>query len=77
VNGEQVNGIGPEQHEKLCAYVFGELQGPERTAFEAELERSLPLRAERARIEATIGLVKRAIPTRDCRPMCDARSWRR
>ena len=65
MNGEQVSGpsgIGPEQHEKLCAYVFGELQGPERAAFEAELERSLPLRAERARIEATIGLVKRAIP---------------
>ena len=54
--------VDQAQHEKLCAYVFGELQGDERVAFEAELAHSSELQRERARLEATIGLVKRAIP---------------
>lgn len=54
--------LGQERYERLCAYVFGELHGEERAAFERELMQSSELRAERAQIEATIGLVKRAIP---------------
>jgi len=61
-DAEDKNGIGQDQHERLCAYVFGELAGAERAAFEAELLRSPELQAERARLTATIGLVKRAIP---------------
>jgi Ca-activated chloride channel family protein len=59
---ENPENIPQEQHESLCAYVFGELQGDARTAFEAELAASPELRAEQARLEATIGLVKQAIP---------------
>ncbi len=54
--------IAQELHERLCAYVFGELQGAERAEFERELMQSPALQAERLRLEATIGLVKRAIP---------------
>jgi Ca-activated chloride channel family protein len=54
--------IAQELHERLCAYVFGELQGAERAEFERELMQSPALQAERVRLEATIGLVKRAIP---------------
>lgn len=59
---QNVPEIEQELHERLCAYVFGELQGEERAAFERELVQSHALRDERARLEATIGLVKRAIP---------------
>ena len=44
-------------HERLCAYVLGELDGSGRTALEAELAESAELRAEKERIEATISLV--------------------
>ncbi len=54
--------IEPARHEKLCAYLFGELSPQERVDFEIELGRDPALRAERARLEATIGLVKRAVP---------------
>lgn len=50
------------QHERLCAYVFDETQGAERAAFEAELAASETLRAEHARLVATVGLVKTALP---------------
>ncbi|MHC4377229.1 MAG: YfbK domain-containing protein [Planctomycetota bacterium] len=46
-----------ERHERLCAYVFGELEGEERSAFEAELEGDPKLKAELERLEATVGLV--------------------
>ena len=59
---ENLPEIEQEQHERLCAYVFGELQGDERARFERELMQSPALEVERARLEATIGLVKRAIP---------------
>ncbi len=50
-----------ELYERLCAYVLGELEGAERASLEAELERSPELRAERERIERTIGLVQGAL----------------
>ena len=49
-------------HEKLCAFVLGELDEFERAQVEAELERNPALRAERARLEATIGVVREALP---------------
>ncbi len=53
------------QHERLCAYLFGELDAAERTAVEAELAASPELRAERERIESTIALVQEAIPAEE------------
>jgi Ca-activated chloride channel family protein len=61
--GESERGaLGETAHERLCAYVFGELQGEEREAFEAELQRSSELRREHQRLVATLALVKRAVP---------------
>ncbi len=51
--------------EKLCAYVFGELEDTERAAFEDELAASPELSAEKERLEATIGLVRTAYTTED------------
>lgn len=62
VDGGREPELGQVRYERLCAYVFGELRGEERAAFERELMQSSELRAERAALEATIGLVKRAIP---------------
>src|SRR5262245_15041950 len=59
---EPLRELDPAEHERLCAYVFGELQGAERAAFEAELARSPELQAEHARLVATIDLVQRAVP---------------
>lgn len=57
------------QHERLCAYVFDELQGEEREAFERELAGSSELRAEKARLEATVALVKTAVPEERLSPV--------
>ncbi|MSR63145.1 MAG: VWA domain-containing protein, partial [Planctomycetes bacterium] len=62
MKNENVPDIEQGLHERLCAYVFGELQGSERAAFEAELLRSPALQRERERLTATIGLVKSAVP---------------
>ena len=62
MTNEELETIDPSQHERLCAYVFGELTGDERAAFEAELARSDALRREHERLVATIGLVQRAVP---------------
>lgn len=59
---EERNTIGEEQHRRLCAWLFGELEGDEARAFEAELEASPALQAERRRLEATIGLVRASAP---------------
>ncbi len=48
-------------HEKLCAYVLGELEGAERAEMEREILRSADLRAEKERLEATIGAVRGAL----------------
>ena len=53
------------QHERLCAYVFGELSGEERASFESELAASPRLQEERERLEATISLVREAIPAEE------------
>ncbi|MEM7306823.1 MAG: von Willebrand factor type A domain-containing protein [Planctomycetota bacterium] len=53
------------QHERLCAYVFGEVDDAERARIEAELAASPELRAERERLEATISLVRDAIPSEE------------
>ncbi|MAF64940.1 MAG: von Willebrand factor type A domain-containing protein [Planctomycetota bacterium] len=49
-----------ETHELLCALVLGELGAEDRVRIEAALAESEELQAERARIEATIGLVRGA-----------------
>jgi Ca-activated chloride channel family protein len=46
----------------LTAYVFGELPEHERAALEAELARDPALAAEHARLVATVGLVREALP---------------
>ena len=48
-------------HEKLCAFVLDEAEPEVRAEVEAALESSPELRAERARLEATIGLVQGAL----------------
>lgn len=48
-------------HEKLCAYVLGEADEATRVVVERELAASAELRAEKARVESTIGLVKSAL----------------
>ena len=48
----------PSQHERLCALLLGELEGPDAAKLEAQLEGSAELRAERDRIAATIGLLR-------------------
>jgi len=53
--------IEQELHEKLCAYVLGELDGADRADVERELLRSPELRAERERLEGTIGAVRDAM----------------
>ena len=47
-------------HELLCALLFGEVTPAERAEVESALERSSELRAEKARLEATIGVVRGA-----------------
>ena len=48
-------------HERLCAYVLGEASPAERAEVERALEADAGLRAERARLEATIGIVRGAL----------------
>ena len=45
----------------LCAYVLGEADDAERAEVEAALAKDASLREERARLEATIGLVKSSL----------------
>ena len=52
------SGERDERHELLCAYVLGEASAEERERIEAELAADPELRAERERLESTIGLVK-------------------
>ncbi|TDJ66108.1 MAG: hypothetical protein E2O39_17095, partial [Planctomycetota bacterium] len=47
-----------ELHELLCAYILGEADASGRTEIEAALAASADLRAERERLEGTIGLVR-------------------
>ena len=56
------NKMTDEMYERLCAYVFGELKGAERAAFEAELAASPELRAERDQLEASAALVREFAP---------------
>jgi Ca-activated chloride channel family protein len=48
-------------HEKLCAYVLGEASESERAEIERALAESAELRAEREKLEATIGLVRESM----------------
>lgn len=57
MNGKIEQGL----HEKLCAYVLGEIDGTDRAEVERELLRSPELRAERERLESTIGAVREAL----------------
>ena len=52
------NEIEQGLHEKLCAFVLGEASDEVRAEMEKALEKSAELRAERERLEKTIGLVK-------------------
>jgi Ca-activated chloride channel family protein len=53
------------RHERLCAYLFGELDARDRAAVEAELARDPELAAEHERLAATIALVRDAVPAED------------
>ncbi|MFT5080077.1 MAG: hypothetical protein ACI84E_000732, partial [Planctomycetota bacterium] len=58
----QNDKINNEQHERLCAFLFGELEGAERATFAQELAASPELQAEQSRIEASMELVKEFAP---------------
>lgn len=55
------NEIHDRNHELLCAYVLGEVNETERAEVEALLAGSEELRAEKERLEKTIGLVQDAL----------------
>jgi Ca-activated chloride channel family protein len=61
----EFNELGLSEAQRLqalvCAYVLGELDEAERAEVEAALEQSPELRAEKARFEATIGVVSGAL----------------
>ena len=58
----QNDKINNEQHERLCAFLFGELEGADRAAFAQELAASPELQAEQSRIEASMELVREFAP---------------
>jgi Ca-activated chloride channel family protein len=47
-----------QRHERLCAHLLGELDGPAAAAVEAELAADGELRAEAERLRATLGLLR-------------------
>ena len=59
-------------HEKLCAYLLGEASDAERAEMEAALAQSPALRAERTRLEATIGLVRTTLVADELSPTASA-----
>ncbi len=60
-------------HEKLCAYVLGDCEGADRAEVERELLRSPELRAEKERLERTIGAVRGALePAETLNPVAHA-----
>ena len=71
---EDLHEIGQEQHERLCAYLFDELEGDERTAFEAELQASPALRAEQERMRASMDLVREFAPPAPARMSDEGRA---
>ena len=62
---DELNGMGLDEAQReralLCAYVLGELEAEERGEVEARLAASADLRAEKARLEATLGLVSEVL----------------
>ena len=52
------NKFTDSAHERLCAFLFGELDVDERAAFESELEQSQALQAELERMQSTVELVR-------------------
>lgn len=63
MNHESNQPLRDLQHEKLCAWILGEADPETAREIEEALERDPQLRAERARLEATISLVRDAVPT--------------
>jgi len=59
---QETGSIGEADHERLCAYLFGELEEGARGAFEEELAGSPALQAELERMRSTVQLVKAAVP---------------
>jgi len=57
-DNDNVQSAAASQHEQLCALLLGELGAAEAAKLQAELEGSAELRAERDRLEATIGLLR-------------------
>lgn len=56
-NDVNLGEVDQREHERLCAYVFGELSSLERADFERELAASPALRAEHVRLVRTLDLV--------------------
>jgi len=59
---ERTDRIGESASERLCALVLGELEAAEAAQLEEELAGSEELRAEKARLEATIGFLRDNAP---------------
>ena len=59
-DNDELRNEREDSHELLCAFVLGELEDDDRQRVERALVGSKELRAERERIEATIGLVRGA-----------------
>lgn len=57
---KQGGELDQREHERLCAYACGEMDGQERAAFERELAASPRLRAEHARLVRTLEVVAAA-----------------
>jgi len=64
------NEIEQGMHEKLCAYALGEASEDVRAEVEAALEGDAELRAEKERLEQTIGLVQETLGGADADPAC-------
>jgi len=62
---DELNGMELDEAQReralLCAYLLGELEAEERAEVEARLAASAELRAEKARLEATLGLVSEVL----------------
>ncbi len=56
-------------HERLCAYLLGEVSADEKRAMESELADSAELRALKQRLEATIGLVMQSSQVDETLPL--------
>ncbi|MCP5024263.1 MAG: hypothetical protein GY930_21140, partial [bacterium] len=58
---ENENNAQEQMQEQICSYLFGELQAKDKAHVEQRFEESEVWRAERDRLQGTIGLVQAAM----------------